>query len=106
MNVQERVKSILGYSHRARNSDKELWIIYAQKSGMNLTPEQVEVFRKMPASETIRRTRQVLQQKGLYPADQKVDAARFEKFRQMRHRGTETPEQILEIKGTIQSMGW
>lgn len=53
MKTSDRVEYILQASKSARNSDKELLIIYMQKSGMNLSPQQIEVFRDMPSAETI-----------------------------------------------------
>lgn len=84
MKISDQVEAILKYSRAARNSDRELLIIYMQKYGMELTDKQIELFRKMPSTETIRRTRQSLQEKGLYPADQVVDEARFQKFKKVR----------------------
>lgn len=76
MNVTQQVENILSVSRQARNSDKELQIIYMQKSGMQLTPQQIEIFRVMPSLETVRRIRQKLQEGGTYPADQKIKQAR------------------------------
>lgn len=100
MKVSERVENILKASHAARNSDRELQIIYMQKAGLELTPKQIELFRKLPSMETIRRTRQSLQEQGKYPADEAVDNARFEKFRKMKYEykyndETNTVERIL-----------
>lgn len=84
MTINERVKAILGASHAARNSDKELWLIYAQKSGVNLSAVQIEAIRKMPEFETLRRVRQKIQATGLHMADDKVYAARMEKASKVR----------------------
>ena len=84
MTILQRIENILQVSQAARNSDKELWLIYAQKSGMNLTPEQIKTYKDMPSSETIRRTRQQLQMQGKYPASKRVEQYRFNKFRQVR----------------------
>lgn len=91
MKILEQVESILRYVPRARNSDRELFIIYMQKSGMSLTPAQERKFRDMPSLETVRRSRQLLQERGLYPADKAVDEQRHEKFRQM----TDNPITLL-----------
>lgn len=84
MNVTQRVSNILGASHAARNSDLELLIIYMQKSGMALSDEQIRTFKAMPSMETIRRTRQKIQMDGKYPADPKVNEARYNKFKNVR----------------------
>lgn len=80
MKTSDRVENILKVSHAARNSDTELIIIYMQKSGMNLSSDQTETFRKLPSMETITRVRRQLQEKGMYEADDSVNEARYKKF--------------------------
>lgn len=101
MTVSERVENILKASHMARNSDLELWLIYAKKSGLNLTREQEEVLRDMPSFETIRRSRQKIQEQGKYLADEVVKEARYNKFKEVRRdiKFVEEPEQLLETSG-------
>ena len=79
LTVTQRVTNILKYSMDARNSDKQLWIIYAQKSGLNLTPEQIKIINDMPEFETIRRVRQKIQEDKQYQADPEVKAQRAAK---------------------------
>lgn len=102
--ITQRVENILRASEKARNSDKELLVIYFQKSGMNLSEQQIDVFRKMPSTETIRRVRQSLQEQGKYPASETVNEKRYSKFREMRGSvgvaSTQQTERILE-DGTI-----
>lgn len=96
MNITQRVQAILGASKAARNSDKELLLIYMQKAGMGLSDAQVRVFREMPSPETIRRTRQKIQEAGDFPADKEVDEARFQKFKHVRESiQTDDVEQLL-----------
>ena len=101
MTVHDRIVNILRVSHSARNSDLELWLIYAKKSGLNLTREQIEVLKDMPSFETIRRTRQKIQERGNYLADKEVDEARYNKFKEV--RGSigivDEPERLLEVSG-------
>ena len=100
MKISERVENILKASVAARNSDKELLIIYMQKSGMELTPKQIELFKEMPAMETIRRVRQNLQEQGKYPASQKVEEARYKKYQQVKQNiSYQEPEKLLEAQG-------
>lgn len=100
MKTSERVENILKASHKARNSDIELLIIYMQKSGMELTPKQIEIFRKLPAMETITRIRRNLQEQGKYPADPKIEEERFKKFQAVKNSiHYEDPEKLLESKG-------
>lgn len=79
MNTTQRVEQILKHSTKARNSDKALWIIYAQKSGVGLTPEQVAKIMDMPSFETIRRIRQKIQEVGQYRAEAAVEKERLHK---------------------------
>lgn len=90
MKTSDRVENILQASRAARNSDKELLIIYMQKSGMNLTAEQIRIFKDMPSAETITRVRRQLQEVGKYPADEDIDNARFEKYQQMKYKTPQT----------------
>lgn len=86
MTINQRVQSILSASSAARNSDKELWIIYAQKSGLELSDKQIECIRSMPEFETLRRVRQKIQAVGQYRADSVVEQARKYKAIQTRQR--------------------
>lgn len=79
MTTSERVLAILKAAKQTRNSDKELWIIYAQKSGVGLSPEQIEKVRDMPEFETLRRVRQKIQQDGKYEADPEIKKERSHK---------------------------
>ena len=100
MTIHDRVQSILKSVPKTRDSDKELQIIYLQKSGMNLSPEQIALFKRMPSMETIRRTRQAIQEKGKYLASPEVEQARFDKFQEVKQNikynsATNTVEMIL-----------
>lgn len=100
MKINDRVENILKASYAARNSDKDLLLIYMQKSGMNLTPSQIEVFRKLPAFETITRVRRVLQEQGKYEPSEQVMEARYKKYQSVKEGiHHEDPEKLLESKG-------
>ena len=100
MKISERVTNILKASYSARNSDKDLLLIYMQKSGMNLTPEQVKVFKELPAFETITRVRRVLQEQGKYPPSEQALEARYQKYKTVKEGiHDEDPETLLEAKG-------
>lgn len=64
-----------------------------QKSGMELSPRQKQVFRDMPSAETITRVRRQLQEQGKYPAEEEVDNGRFDKYQQMKHK---TPQDEVD----------
>lgn len=103
MKVKEQVENILKYVAKTRDSDKELYIIYMQKSGMELSERQIEKFRKLPSLETIRRTRQQLQEEGKYLATPEVEKERYRKFKEMRGNIMyhDDPEKILESQGKV-----
>ena len=84
MKINERIEAILKASKAARNSDTELLIIYLQKSGMELTPKQIEKFKDLPSMETITRVRRQLQEQGKYEADESVQEGRYQKFKEHR----------------------
>lgn len=101
MTIKQRVEAILKVSRMARNSDRELYIIYMQKAGLKLTPEQVELYRSLPSTDTLGRIRRKLQEEGKYPADPEVNEARYNKFvdttQNINHVGS--PEELLEKQG-------
>ena len=100
MKISERVENILKVSHQARNSDKSLLLIYMQKSGMELTDKQIEIFKSLPAFETITRVRRDLQEQGKYEPTEEVKEARYQKFKNARENiKYETPESLLEAQG-------
>jgi hypothetical protein len=82
MTIKERVENLLKASVKARNSDIELLILYMQKSGMELSEKQIEIFRKMPSAETITRIRRKLQEEGKYEASDAVNQARYDKMKE------------------------
>lgn len=53
---------------------------------MNLSPEQMERFRKMTSLETLRRVRQKIQESGKYPATDVVKKERHWKSMQMQQQ--------------------
>lgn len=98
MTITDRVRNLLNYSKKARNSDKELYILYMQRSGMNLTKEQIALIWDMPSFETIRRIRQKIQEGGELVADS--DVAKERKFKAMemeQNTPTAKPERVEQI---------
>lgn len=72
MNLQTKIERLLAENRKSpmsgvspRDSDKELIIQTLQVSGANLTAQQVEVLRSINF-ESVRRTRQKLQEEGKY----------------------------------------
>jgi hypothetical protein len=99
MTITQQVKNLLAYSKDARNSDKELYILYLQRAGMEMTKEQIQLIREMPSFETIRRVRQKVQEAGEYLADEPVRKARDNKSMEMQQNmpkaSASRTEQIL-----------
>lgn len=97
MKVTEQVENILRASKLARNSDKELFIIFMQKFGLDLDARQVERFRDMPSFETLRRIRQKLQEQGKYPASPMIGKERQYKGLRMQQFGSQKTDYIEQI---------
>lgn len=74
--IKSIVESALRTSHKARNSDKALILMVWSECGLVLDDKQREIWKKLPSSESIRRTRQKLQENGEYLADKPVQKAR------------------------------
>lgn len=91
MKISDKVIQILKDSPEARNSDRELLVQYMQVEGMNLSPKQIEIFKDMASPETIRRTRQSLQEDGRFLATDRVRRARRFKSYEVQQRITQTP---------------
>lgn len=81
-----------------RSSDKELYILVWEHYGFFMSASQKAKFRDLPSSETIRRIRQKLQEKGSYPADEKIRKHRKFKGLEVQQKMPQTrPEKIEPI---------
>lgn len=81
--ITDRVRIVLSNFPSSRSSDTELYLIYLQKSGMNLTPQQIKIFRDMPSLDTIGRVRRKLQENGEYLPEDEVRRERLLKAKAM-----------------------
>jgi hypothetical protein len=98
MNIANQVESILEHVPYTRNSDKELLLVYLQKSGMDLDERQIDIFRTMPSMETIRRVRQRIQEEGRYKASPNVAKARRLKSYVIQQASPHTsPERVEQL---------
>ena len=59
-----------------RNSDKALIVRVWEQQGFHLNLWQTQQFFRSASPETVRRIRQKVQEKGLYPADENVQKER------------------------------
>ena len=101
MKLTVQVENILKFSKASRNSDTELILVYMEKYGIVLTEHQKELYRSMPSTDTITRIRRKLQEQGKYEANEAVNEARYQKFKDIRNNITfiEDSEQVLISQG-------
>lgn len=99
MKTQPKVKWALKNVPFTRDSDIELIIQVWEQEGLILSHHQQNILRtKCSKPETIRRLRQKFQERGLYPASDRVERARFEKFRQAKDSiGVTNPVETDEV---------
>ena len=97
MKTRDRVEAILKHDTASRNSDTRLLIVFMQKSGMELSDKQIEIFKNMPAAETITRIRRQLQEEGKYEATQQVQEARYEKMKQHQEEYGDPVAQLAKL---------
>ena len=81
--IKPKVIEILEHSQSARNSDKDLILQVWESCGLILDEKQKEIWKNLPSSESIRRTRQKLQELGKYKADHEIIKAREENRKNM-----------------------
>jgi hypothetical protein len=76
--TNQEVARILATDYKSRNDDKRLMLRVWQEEGLGLTDRQREMFMsdKISSPETIRRTRQKLQEEGKFKAAKEVFNAR------------------------------
>ena len=92
------VESILRDSPRTRDSDTELMLVYMQKMGMCLTPQQINTYRSLPAMETITRVRRSFQENGKYEASPTAKRTRHIKAAIVQHNTPEaSPERVERV---------
>ena len=100
MNLTQQVESLLRHLPQTRNSDKELFVCFMQKYGLELSPKQIAKFKQMPSLETVRRTRQKIQEQGKFEASEAVNEDRYKKFQSVRNNiKSVEPEKLLETQG-------
>lgn len=98
----ERVCSLLKENPTLRDDDRKLWVTYLDRY-YNLRnilgPEIFETFKiileKCPSYETVRRSRQKLQESGKYLG--KNRKKRNQELEELREYSRKTPEQIFRI---------
>lgn len=96
MTTKETVENVLQKQPETRDNDRLLIMKVWEEQGLVLTPEQKHIFKNIASPETIRRTRQLLQESGEYEASEKVSSAR---------QGLEA-ETRSNIKSNPSAIGW
>src|ERR1035437_7854235 len=81
---EDQIKEILKDYPETRDSDKLLILKVWESEGLFLSDDRRDTFLKLTASETIRRSRQRLQEQGYYKSTQRVKDIRMKKEVEMR----------------------
>lgn len=84
MRINDKVELLLKANQRNRDSDKDLLIGVWEIEGLHLSDTQKQLFLdKCTSAETITRARRALKEK--YPASEKVDNQRFNKYQEYKY---------------------
>lgn len=106
MKISKLTESVLALSPLARNSDKELHIAVLIRLGAELTPKTIEILRSY-SFESVRRTRQKLQEQGKYLADKKVALERRMKgYEAQQNMPTTKPENVDLFTEQPHAISW
>jgi hypothetical protein len=84
MRINDKVELLLKANQRNRDSDKALLLAVWEIEGLHLSDTQKSLFMNCTSAETITRARRALKEK--YPASEKVDNQRFEKFQEYKYK--------------------
>ena len=100
--VTQRVAVLLGTRKYLRDDDKKLWIAYLEKNhnlrsvlGEEAFKAFSQIMETCPSYETVRRSRQKLQESGKYLGANRKK--RIQEQRELVAFGKQTPEQIFNI---------
>ena len=107
MKVSQATELVLQRSQAARDSDNELRLQVLDMMGANLTEWQKSIFRRTNM-ESVRRTRQKLQEQGKYPASEFVKGSRKFKDMQIQQMITTTKAEKTDdlIDATPKAIPW
>lgn len=85
MKINDKVENLLRSEQRYRDSDKALLLAAWEIEGFYLSETQKRIFMdKCTSAETITRARRALKEK--YPASEKIDNRRFEKYQEYKYK--------------------
>lgn len=97
MRLLPLIEDILKYNPKARDSDRELLIEVMQRRGMNLSYSQIDKLRDINF-ESIRRTRQKLQEQGKYlPSPEVARQRRLKSMIMQQNAPIAKPERVERL---------
>jgi hypothetical protein len=85
MRTKKLVERVLELKPETRDDDKLLMLYVWQMQGLHFSKGQLEAFKKASSPESIRRTRQKLQEEGLYLASPEVEEQRYQMYTETRN---------------------
>ena len=92
------LEKVLASDEQSRSAHKRLIVKVQEAYGLYLTPEQQEIFFKMPSPETITRTCRKFQEQGKYLGNKKITEYRKFKSLQVQQVVKQTkPEDIQQL---------
>lgn len=98
MKLNNTIEHILLNYPEARDSDKYLILKVWEQYGLYLSDVQKDKFMDCPSTESIRRTRQKLQEQGKYKASDRVSRhRRIKSYVVQQNAFTASPERLGEI---------
>jgi len=107
MTLEQSLIRLMENNKLLRANDRLLMIEQWRKEGLELTPEQEQKFMQVSSSESIRRTRQRIQERGLCLPDDRTIAYRQRKAQEVKTeiRKEKTPilqQHLIDIEGASQ----
>jgi len=82
MRTKKLVERILELKPEARDDDRLLMLYVWQIQGLHFSEGQLKAFKKASSPESIRRTRQKLQEEGKFKPSEEVEEKRYELYTQ------------------------
>jgi hypothetical protein len=80
MRTKKLVERVLSQKPEARDDDKLLMLEIWEMQGLCFSETQKKAFRRASSPESIRRTRQKLQEEGQYKASKEVEEQRYQMY--------------------------
>lgn len=94
MRTKKLVERVLDLKPEARDNDKLLMLYVWQMQGLHFSKGQIEAFKNASSPESIRRTRQKLQEEGKYLPSEEVEEKRYELYTETRQAINKAPEAV------------